>query len=279
MVKYPSIKVLEDIEELKGKTIQDTFWEDNYYVLVTTDKECIRVQAYSSYDSDYMETSSKGEFEQEVLKCYSLGDLICYLEDLKELKDLEEMNKDTSIGYYETLIQFLIRNEVVNKEEYANYLNERKQELILENQIEKQNRDKVNEEEEFKKYLELKLKFENKGDKYIAIGKGNSDWNYSAPHGAGRIMSRSEAKKKLNLEDDIKNMEGIYSTTVNENTLDESSMAYKPMQEILDNITDTVDVIEVIKPIYNYKDSSESLTSHFIEERKKRKLLNQKSKN
>jgi RNA-splicing ligase RtcB len=87
----------------------------------------------------------------------------------------------------------------------------------------------------------------------IAIGKGNPDWNYSAPHGAGRLMSRSKAKELVDLEEFERTMEGIYTTSVGLSTLDESPMAYKSMQEILDNIGDTVDVIDIIKPIYNFK--------------------------
>lgn len=87
----------------------------------------------------------------------------------------------------------------------------------------------------------------------ICVGKGNTDWNYSAPHGAGRLMSRSKAKEMLKLDDFIKSMEGIFSTTVNRSTVDEAPMAYKPMEEIMANIKDTVDVVKVIKPIYNFK--------------------------
>ena len=87
----------------------------------------------------------------------------------------------------------------------------------------------------------------------ICIGKGNEDWNFSAPHGAGRIMSRSKAKYNLSITEFKKQMEGIFSTTVNEDTLDESPMAYKPMETIIQNISPTVDIVKVIKPIYNYK--------------------------
>ena len=87
----------------------------------------------------------------------------------------------------------------------------------------------------------------------IAIGKGNEDWNNSAPHGAGRIMSRLKAKELINLDDFKKSMEGVYSTSVTENTLDEAPFVYKPMQEIIDNIKDTVDIVKIIKPIYNFK--------------------------
>jgi len=87
----------------------------------------------------------------------------------------------------------------------------------------------------------------------ICIGKGNEDWNCSAPHGAGRLMSRSAAKSRLTMTDYKKSMEGIFSTSINENTIDEAPEAYKPMEEILDNINDTASVVANIKPIYNFK--------------------------
>ena len=87
----------------------------------------------------------------------------------------------------------------------------------------------------------------------IGIGKGNDDWNCSAPHGAGRIMSRMKAKMELSLTDFKESMKDVYTTSVCDETLDESPMVYKPMQEIIDNIKDTVDVIKIIKPIYNFK--------------------------
>lgn len=89
----------------------------------------------------------------------------------------------------------------------------------------------------------------------IGIGKGNDDWNQSAPHGAGRIMSRAKAKEILKLENYEYEMKDVYTTSVNMNTIDEAPDAYKPMQEIIDNIGDTVDIIRVIKPIYNFKAS------------------------
>jgi RNA-splicing ligase RtcB len=89
----------------------------------------------------------------------------------------------------------------------------------------------------------------------LAIGKGNEDWNFSGPHGAGRLMSRSAAKESISMKDFRASMEGIYTTSVNKNTLDESPMAYKNANEIVEAIRDTVDVIEVIKPIYNFKAS------------------------
>ena len=87
----------------------------------------------------------------------------------------------------------------------------------------------------------------------ICVGKGNPDWNNSAPHGAGRLMSRSEAKSNITLTQFEKSMKGVYSSTVGKNTIDESPMAYKPMEEIIGNISDTVDIVSVIKPLYNFK--------------------------
>ncbi len=87
----------------------------------------------------------------------------------------------------------------------------------------------------------------------LAIGKGNPEWNFSAPHGAGRIMSRTKAKSELNLDEYRKAMAGVYTTSVNEATLDEAPMAYKSLEDIIDVIKESVDVIEVMKPIYNFK--------------------------
>ena len=87
----------------------------------------------------------------------------------------------------------------------------------------------------------------------LAVGKGNPEWNYSAPHGAGRIMSRSAAKAQLDMEEYRREMAGIYTTCVNEATIDEAPMAYKSLEDIIDVIADSVDVIEVLKPIYNFK--------------------------
>ncbi|HNZ25750.1 MAG TPA: RtcB family protein [Spirochaetota bacterium] len=87
----------------------------------------------------------------------------------------------------------------------------------------------------------------------VARGKGNKNWNYSAPHGAGRILSRSGAKKTVSLEEYIKTMKSVYTSSVNKSTIDESPMAYKPSKEIIRLIKDTADIDFVMKPIYNFK--------------------------
>ena len=87
----------------------------------------------------------------------------------------------------------------------------------------------------------------------LAVGKGNPDWNCSAPHGAGRILSRKAAKEGLSMEEYRREMAGVYTTSVNEATLDEAPMAYKPLADIIDVIAESVDIIEVLRPIYNFK--------------------------
>ena len=87
----------------------------------------------------------------------------------------------------------------------------------------------------------------------LATGRGNPDWNFSAPHGAGRLMSRTEAFRTLSMEDYKASMQGIYTTSVQPDTLDEAPMAYKSLDEILDMVQDSVDVIDILKPVYNFK--------------------------
>lgn len=89
----------------------------------------------------------------------------------------------------------------------------------------------------------------------LAMGRGNPDWNYSAPHGAGRVMSRGTAREALSMEDYQAAMKGIYTTSVNPSTIDEAPMAYKSIDDIIDVIRNSVDVIDIMKPIYNYKAS------------------------
>ncbi len=93
----------------------------------------------------------------------------------------------------------------------------------------------------------------------IAIGRGNPDWNFSAPHGAGRLMSRTKAKETLDLESYKEAMAGIYTTSVNEQTIDEAPMAYKSIEDIIDVIRESVDIVDIMKPVYNFKASDDDL--------------------
>ena len=89
----------------------------------------------------------------------------------------------------------------------------------------------------------------------LAIGRGNPEWNYSAPHGAGRLMSRTAARQSLDMDAYTEAMKGIYTTSVNASTIDEAPMAYKSIDDIIGVIRDSVDVIDIMKPIYNFKAS------------------------
>lgn len=91
----------------------------------------------------------------------------------------------------------------------------------------------------------------------IVTGKGNPDWNYSGPHGAGRLLSRSDAKNSISMAEYKKSMEGIYTTSVNSSTIDESPMAYKNPDEIIKAIEETADIIDIIRPVYNFKSGSD----------------------
>ena len=90
----------------------------------------------------------------------------------------------------------------------------------------------------------------------LCIGKGNPEWNYSAPHGAGRLISRSKSKELITLDEFVKSMKGIYSTSINESTIDESPMVYKDSKEIELLISDSVEVKEYLLPVYNFKAGS-----------------------
>ena len=87
----------------------------------------------------------------------------------------------------------------------------------------------------------------------IAVGKGCEEWNFSAPHGAGRIMSRSAAKKNISLKEYKRAMAGVYTTSVSEKTIDEAPMAYKSLTDIIDVIGDSVEIKDIMKPVFNFK--------------------------
>ena len=91
----------------------------------------------------------------------------------------------------------------------------------------------------------------------ICVGKGNPDWNCSAPHGAGRLMSRADAKQSFTVSQFKKEMDGIYTTSVGKSTLDECPMAYKTMSDIVDNIGETARIEKIIRPVYNFKAGDE----------------------
>jgi len=151
------------------------------------------------------------------------------LVDIKafDLEKAKKANISTSLGYFETIHNYIsFEDNIVRK----GAISAKKNEIVL-------------------------IPMNMRDGCIIAKGKGNEDWNCSAPHGAGRIMSRNQARENLSMTAYKLSMAGIYTTSVNEETIDEAPMVYKPMQEIIDCIGDTVEIIRIIKPIYNFKAS------------------------
>lgn len=160
-----------------------------------------------------------------------------YLHDMKICQDYAKLNRKLIA---DTILEKMGISEVSRFETVHNYINHDSN-IVRKGAISAQ-KDEL-----------LLIPISMKDGCILGRGKGNSNWNCSAPHGSGRLMSRSEAKKKLNVADFAKEMAGIYTTCVSEETLDEAPMAYKSLESIVDNIADTVDIIEILKPAYNFK--------------------------
>ena len=173
--------------------------------------------------------------------CYLTGEYRDkYLHDMKISQEYAELNR-------EVMGQIILENPLgLNLKEF-NYFHTTHNYINFEDNIIRKGAISAYKGEE------LLIPINMRDGSILARGKGNPDWNYSAPHGAGRLKSRTDAKKTFNLEDFKKSMEGIYSTSVKESTLDESPFAYKDMDEILDNVEDAIEIIDILKPIYNFK--------------------------
>jgi len=175
--------------------------------------------------------------------CYLTGEhREMYLHDMKLCQEFARLNRrtiETIIGYY---MNWGINRETVKFQTIHNYI-DHDTNIVRKGAISAQKGEKV------------LIPINMRDGCIIGIGKGNEDWNCSAPHGAGRIMSRSKAKENITLEEFQKSMQGIYTTSVNQSTIDESPMVYKSIAEIVANIQDTVEIVKIIKPVYNFKAS------------------------
>ena len=219
---------------------------DNKYLIIHSGSRHLGHQV-----AQYYQRKAKKYIEQQYLK-RNIPSLIpkdlCYLEG----KDYQDYLHDMNICQ-----QYASENRYRMAKKIFNYLN-----LSIKN---------LDHFETIHNYINLKDMILRKGaisayrgervlipinmkdGSIIAIGKGNKEYNYSAPHGAGRIISRRQAKQVLSLEKFERVMEGIYTTSISKDTLDEAPFVYKPMEEILENIQDTVEVLQIIKPVYNFK--------------------------
>ena len=238
----------------------------NYY-------QKLAIKLHSGYDNyfkekeglirTYKEQGRRQEIQEEIKKLnvkYSgkradMPNDLCYLEgqykdnylhDMKICQEYAVLNRESMAkNIIEKVINPMLKDKLIlnNLEQFQtihNYLN-------FEDNIIRKGAVSANKGEK------LIIPINMRDGSLICIGKGDEDWNNSAPHGAGRIMSRSKAKELVNMNEYKNSMNGIYTTSVSESTIDEAPMVYKPLKEIEENIKDTVDIVERIKPIYNFK--------------------------
>lgn len=183
-----------------------------------------------------MKQSARNDLPQEL--CYVTGELFeDYIHDMKIMQHYAEINRKTMM---EIILKGMNLTAADQFTTIHNYIDT--EHMIL-------RKGAVSA----RKGEKLLIPINMRDGSLICIGKGNPDWNESAPHGAGRVMSRKEAFRRLSVEDFTEQMQGIYTTTATRKTLDESPMAYKDMTDIVNNIGPTGEIIRVIRPVYNFK--------------------------
>lgn len=226
------------IEELKGS---DEFIENREFTINSLKSQGRQNEIQKTLKEMDAEYSHRNPPYPRELCFLSGGSMQDYLHDMMICQEYASMNRFTMA---QTILRFLHSDifEVNSFETIHNYIN-------FEDGIMRKGAVSAKNGEN------LIIPINMRDGSLLCVGKGNSDWNQSAPHGAGRLMSRHEAKRKVSMDDYFNSMKGIYTSSVNNDTLDESPMAYKPMQEIIDNIQDTVEIVDIIKPIYNFKAS------------------------
>ncbi|WP_432664101.1 RtcB family protein [Wukongibacter baidiensis] len=196
------------------------------------------------------EEEIQGVIEQfnPLIEKYNLPKYLCFLEDtrlqeyLNDMKTAQEYANLNRRVMSIKILEFLSLNidELENFQTIHNYID-------FDDMIVRKGAISAGKDEK------LLIPINMRDGSIIALGKGNEDWNNSAPHGAGRLMSRSKAKEVINLDEYKETMKMVWSTSVKESTLDEAPMAYKPMDEIIENIKDTVEIVDIIRPLYNFK--------------------------
>lgn len=167
-----------------------------------------------------------------------------YIHDMKIVQDFAELNRRT-IG--RIILQNLFNTRGDGYADYVDYFSTIHNYIDTENMILRKGAVSAQKDEK------LIIPINMRDGSLICRGKGNPDWNFSAPHGAGRIMSREQARKSLSMNEFTSSMNGIYSSSVCLETIDEAPMAYKSIEDIVNNIGDTVDIVSIIKPVYNFK--------------------------
>lgn len=221
------------LKQHDGKTIQELSRElVDEYTKAGRKKEISK--ALTKLRSDYKATHVTVPFELAYSEGQAMQD---YLHDMKLAQEHAKINRETIA---KQILKYAKLTGIESFDTIHNYIDVDNM-ILRKGSISAQSGEKV--------IIPMNMR----DGSLICIGKGNPDWNYSAPHGAGRILSRSKAKDTISMAEYQESMKGIYTTSVNRGTIDESPMAYKPIEEIIENIKDTVEIIDVIKPVYNFK--------------------------
>lgn len=239
-----------------GKQVAEFYQNMAYDILCGKDK---LFEAQKNLIEDYKAQGRRSEiqnaikelkrnFKPEITEvpkelCYLTGEYRQqYLDDMQICQQFAVLNRETIAN---TILQRLFGKAISDFEHFQTIHNY----IDLESNIVRKGAVSA------KKGEKLLIPINMRDGSLICIGKGNEDWNCSAPHGAGRLMSRTTAFESLSLDEFQKQMQGIYSTSVTERTLDESPMAYKNKEEIVSNIFPTAEIVKTIKPVYNFKAS------------------------
>lgn len=252
--------------------------EDNKYLVIHTGSRNLGKQVAEYYQNlayDIMRGMDRlFEKQQEIIETYKAqgrkSEIQSAIEELKKDYKTKEISTPKELCYLTGEYRQMYLDDMKICQQFAILNRKTIAEIILKNLFNKTLSD-FQHFETIHNYIDLENNIVRKGavsakkdeillipinmrdGSLICIGKGNDDWNNSAPHGAGRIMSRITAKDNLSLEEYKKEMEGIYSSCICESTLDESPMAYKNIDEIMENISPTAEIVKQIKPIYNFK--------------------------
>lgn len=221
------------LKEHNGKTIQELSRElVDEYTKAGRKKEISK--ALTKLRNNYKETHITIPFELAYLEGQAMQD---YLHDMKLAQEHAKINRETIA---KQILKYAKLTEVESFDTIHNYIDTDNM-ILRKGSISAQVGERV--------IIPMNMR----DGSLICIGKGNEDWNCSAPHGAGRLMSRAKTKESISMSEFKDSMKDVYSTSVCVSTIDEAPQAYKPIEEIMENIKDTVDIVDIIKPIYNFK--------------------------
>ena len=207
------------------------------WIVVHSGSRCLGSQAAEYYQTKGAKEMRKRKVGNSSI-AYLDGELFSdYMHDIAIIQQYATLNRKTIIYELEKQMGFRIAESFTTIHNFVDTTN-----MIL-------RKGAISAKEGEKVLIPMNMR----DGSLLCVGKGNPDWNFSAPHGAGRLMSRSEARSKITLSQFEESMKGIFSTTVNKKTIDEAPFAYKPMEEITAHIGDTVNIVSTLQPLYNFK--------------------------